>query len=365
MNRRKATLGAAVVGVVAGAVGLGLLGHGLAGAGQAPTLPSTTADALVQSVLTAQPPAMAGTVQIVNNLGLPAVPGLPAQLAGGTSQIRVWTDGANRTRVSLPTMNSDETIVNDGTTTYDWNSTTHTVIEHHLTKATNKNGTSKPGDANAALDPASAARQLVAAVKQTSTVSVSGTDTVANRSAYDLVLTPKSNQRTLLRQVRIAVDAQTRMPLQLTVLANNTDTPAVQIGFSSVNIGAQDPSLFHFTVPAGATVVNGDKSDSQSAQMATNAAPTFVGTGWETVVVAHLPSSTTPSEQPAQSGKFGGSSSSSSMLGLVRQFGKPVSGSWGSGWVISTSVGNALITSDNRVVVGFVPQQLLISALGK
>lgn len=363
MNRRKATLGAALVGVVAGAVGLGLLAAP-AGAGQAPTLPSTTPDALVQSVLTAQLPAMAGTVQVVNNLGLPDVPGLPAQLGGGTSQIRVWTDGTNRTRVSLPTMNSDETIVNDGTTTYDWNSTTHTVIEHHTTKATGKKDTSKPSDTNVALDPASAARQLVAAVKQTSTVSVSGTDTVANRAAYDLVLTPKSDQRTLLRQVRIAVDAQTRMPLQLTVLANNTDTPAVQIGFSSVNIGAQDPSLFHFTVPAGATVVNGDKADSKTAQTVTNAAPTLVGTGWETVVVAQLPSATTPSDQPAQSGKLGGSSSSS-MLGLVRQFGKPVSGTWGSGWVISTSVGNVLITSDNRVAAGFVPQQLLISALGK
>jgi outer membrane lipoprotein-sorting protein len=365
MNRRKATLGAAVVGVVAGAVGLGLLAAP-AGAGQAPTLPGITPDALVQSVLTTSPPAMAGTVQIVNNLGLPAVPGLPAQLSGGSSQIRVWTDGANHSRISMPSMNSDETIVNDGTTVYDWDSTTHTVTEHHLSKAANHQPAPKTGDTNAGLDPASAARQLVAAVKQTSTVSVSGTDTVANRAAYDLVLTPKPDQRTLLRQVRIAIDAQTRIPLQLTVLANNTDTPAVQFGFSSLDIGAQDPSLFHFTVPAGATVINGDNSDNKSATMATKAAPTVVGKGWETVLVAQLPTTVnTPSDQPARPGKFGSSSSSSSMLGLVRQFGKPVSGAWGSGWVISTDVGNVLITSDNRVAAGFVPQQLLISALGK
>jgi outer membrane lipoprotein-sorting protein len=320
---------------------------------------------------------MAGTVQIVNNLGLPSIPGLPDQAADGTSQIRVWTDGVDHSRISIPSMNSDETFVDDGTTIYDWNSTTHTVTEHHVdnTKDTAKPDMGIPGESNSALDPATAARALVSAVKQTSTVSVDGTDMVAGRPAYDLVLTPKPNQRTLLRQIRIAVDAQTHMPLQLMVLANNTDTPAVQVGFSSLTIGAQDPSLFTFTPPAGATVVNGDKDDQKSTDLANEAAPTFVGKGWETVVVAHLPASlttTAPSDntdQSGQNGPFGSGSASKSgsgsALGLLREFGKPVSGSWGSGWVISTDVGNALITSDGRVAAGFVPQQLLTSALGK
>ena len=379
MNRRKATLGAAIVGVVAGAVGLGFLASP-AGAGQSPTLPATTPDALVQSVLTASPPAMAGTVQIVNNLGLPSIPGLPDQAANGTSQIRVWTDGVNHSRISIPSMNSEETVIDDGTTIYDWDSTMHTVTEHHINaKGTNKPDLTNPGESNSALNPATAARALVSAVKQTSTVSVDGTDMVAGRPAYDLVLTPKPNQRTLLRQVRIAVDAQTHIPLQLMVLANNTDTPAVQVGFSSLTMGAQDPSLFTFTPPAGSTVVNGDKTDQKSTQLANQVAPTFVGTGWETVVVAHLPASMTSPDtttgpsgnnQSGQNGLFGSSSSSgksgsAGVLGLVREFGKPVSGSWGSGWVISTDVGNALITSDGRVAAGFVPQQVLISALGK
>ncbi len=353
MNRRNATLGVATIGVVAGAVGLGFLAAP-AGAGQSPTLPSTTPAALVQSVLTASPPAMAGTVEIDNNLGLPAIPGLPAQLAGGTSQIRVWTDGTGRTRLSIPAPNSEETLVNDGTTLYDWNSTTRTVTEHHHGAKTN--GKAPAGTSNQDLNPATAAKQVVAAVQQISTVSVDGTDLVANRPAYDLVLTPKANQRTLLRQVRISVDAQTHVPLRLTVLANNTDTPAIQIGFSSLNVGAQDPSLFRFTPPAGATVTNGDKTDQQSATMAGQTAPTIVGKGWETVLVVQVPTSS--------SGLSGQSDKSSSMLGLVREFGKPVSGTWGSGWLVSTNVGNAIITSDGRVAAGFVPQQLLTTALG-
>jgi len=377
MNRRNATLGVALAGVVAGAVGIGFLASP-AGAGQSPTLPSVTPDALVASVLTATPPAMAGTVEIQNNLGLPSIPGLPIQAANGSSQIRVWTDGRNHSRIALPSMNSEETIIEDGTTIYDWDSAKHTVTEHHLGKA-GAHDAQKSTDEKSALDPATAARSLVSAVKQTSTISVDGTDVVADRPAYDLVLTPKANQRTLLRQIRVAIDAQTRIPLQLQVLANNTNSPAVSVGFSKLDIGAQDPSLFTFTPPSNATVVNGDQSDHQSTQMATEAAPTFVGSGWETVVVAHLPSSLTApgassgdnSGSNTQGGMFGsgsaqaGRSGSGGAFGLLREFGKPVSGAWGSGWVISTDVGNAIVTSDGRVAAGFVPQQLLISALGK
>ncbi|HEX4702311.1 MAG TPA: outer membrane lipoprotein carrier protein LolA [Pseudonocardiaceae bacterium] len=356
MNRRRITLGAAAAGVVAGAVGIGFLAAP-AGAGQSPTLPGTTPAALVQSVLTSSPPAMSGTVAITNNLGLPAVPGLPAALAGGNNnQIRVWTDGVHGSRISLPTPTSEETIIDDGTTVYDWNSATRTVTEHHLNKADGKTAhkaePAKPDTSNANLDPASVARQLVSSVRQTSTISVDGTDVVANRPAYDLVLTPKPSQRTLLRQVRIAVDAQTHMPLQLTVLANNTNTPALQIGFNSIDIGPQDPALFRFSVPAGATVTNGDNKDKQSVDTANQTAPSIVGSGWETVVVMHLPSSM------GQSGK------GPDPMRLVQEFGKPISGSWGTGSLISTDVGNALVTSDGRVAAGFVPTQLLIKALG-
>ena len=93
MNRRMATLGVAAAGVVAGAVGLGLLAAP-AGAGQAPSLPTITPQALVQSVITAKPVAMGGTVEVDNNLGLPPIDGLPSQLANGTSQVKATCGGA-------------------------------------------------------------------------------------------------------------------------------------------------------------------------------------------------------------------------------------------------------------------------------
>jgi len=49
---------------------------------------------------------------------------------------------------------------------------------------------------------------------------------------------------------------------------------------------------------------------------------------------------------------------------LLSQFGKPVRGAFGSGYVITTKVGTALVTDDGRFAVGAVPEQVLIEALG-
>jgi outer membrane lipoprotein-sorting protein len=362
MDRRKTTVGVAAVGVIAGVAGLVVLASP-AGAGPTPNLPTTTPAALVASVLTARPPAFGGTVELDNNLGLPALPGLP-QVGNGTSQIRVWSDGTGKARISVPTMNSERTVVEDGTTVYDWNSSNRTVTEHSIRAGVGAAGSAAkahpsivPGSSDATLNPATAARELIDAVHRTSTVTVDGTDLVANRPAYDLVLTPKPDQRTLLREIKIAVDSATRIPLRVTVLANNSTTPALQIGFSSLDVGAQDPALFTFTPPAGATVTNGDKADQKSANTAASAGPTVVGSGWDTVVIASLPANVQNSTISTDKGSV-------NPMALVQRLGKPISGSWGSGWVISVDVGNAIVTADGRVAAGFVPQQVLTAALG-
>jgi hypothetical protein len=95
-------------------------------------------------------------------------------------------------------------------------------------------------------------------------------------------------------------------------------------------------------------VVKGDQHDQKAARMAAGSEPTFVGKGWDTVAMLKVPTAGKTNEA----------------LGMVKQFGKAVHGSFGSGWVIGTNIGNALVTSDGRIAVGFVPQQVLISALG-
>ena len=86
-----------------------------------------------------------------------------------------------------------------------------------------------------------------------STLSVDNDVRVAGRPAYDLVLTPKATD-TLVGSVSIAVDAATGLPLQVQIDAAGQTTPAVSVGFTSLDLSTPDASLFAFTPPAGATV---------------------------------------------------------------------------------------------------------------
>jgi hypothetical protein len=182
-----------------------------------------------------------------------------------------------------------------------------------------------------------------------STVSVDGTSEVAGRPAYDLVLAPLPSERTLLREVRLAVDSDKRIPLRLTVLAHGSPDPVLKIGFTDLTFGAQDPGLFQFTPPQGATVRDGSAADAPTPGQLPK--PTFVGQGWDMVLIAKLP--TDPGSNTGQLG------------GLVSALGKPVSGPWGSGKLITTSVMSTIVTDDGRVAAGAVPEQVLTAALSR
>ncbi|MGO1055039.1 LolA family protein [Crossiella sp. CA198] len=379
MDRRKATVTAATAGAMAGVVGLALLALP-GGAGAAPTLPSVAAEDLVQSVLTTTPPALGGTVEVTNNLGLPAIPGAP-QVATGNSKLRVWTDGAGKSRASVPDGQNEKTIVQDGTTVWSWDSAERKVTKSSVDAKTleQKKAEFDKDKKVQPTDPASAARELVSLVRQQSDLSVDGTAEVAGRPAYELVLTPKPNERTLLRGVRVAVDAEKRIPLRVTVLTNGTDAPALQVGFSQLNVGPQDANLFKFTPPAGATVEERKLDDKvkehkaptpaelDKARKEAEKAFQVVGEGWDTTIVGKLPEQALKQAPKPAEGSRGqrGGNAAGNPLDLVKQLGKEVNGSWGSGWVIETKVGTALVTSDGRFAVGAVPQQVLTEAIGQ
>lgn len=360
MNTRRTALSVAAVGTVAGVAGLVVLASP-AGAGEAPpALPPISAEELVHSVLTTDHvPALAGSVGLENNLGLP-IPGLPGS-AGQDDGIRVYSDGEGRGRLSLAGQEGETTIVDDGTTVWTWDSETRDVrkVTHDEV-----GGEQKPFEGQLA-DPATAAKNLVTAMQAESTVTVDGTARVADRPVYQLVLTPKASERTLLREIRVSVDSELRLPLQLEVLANGQSDPALKVGFTEFEAGAQDPSLFQFTPPAGATVtehepderIKGRSADDWLAEVDLE----VVGSGWDTVVTGQLPADALTMGGDQQDGR-GQDQNAFELLGT---FGKEVNGDFGSGWVISTSVGTALVTEDGRVAIGAVPEQVVTEALSE
>jgi outer membrane lipoprotein-sorting protein len=363
VSRNKIVLVAALTAATLGAAGLAAMALP-AGAGTRPSLPDISAEELLASALDARPPAMAGTVAVDNALGLPMLPGLPSQLGNGDTRVRVWFDGDGRSRVALPSPGGEQTAVYDGTTMWRWSSADRTV-----TKVTHPPA-DRPGRPD--FDPASVAGELLNVIRPTSTVAVDGTATVADRPAYELVLAPSPTERTLLREVRVALDSQTRLPLRLAVLANGTDDPVFSIGFTQVSFGPQDAALFRFTPPAGATVT--EQSPAERAASGGPAGPfggrdpVTIGDGWDTVVVATLPDGTLAGAAPSRPGRppvGRGGGARLDPRALLERIGTPVSGPWGSGHLISTAVLSVIVTDDGRVAAGAVPEQVLLEALSR
>jgi outer membrane lipoprotein-sorting protein len=319
-------------------------------------LPQVSAESLVESVLNAKIPAFSGAVEVDNNLGLP-IPGMPGTADNGDAG-HVWSDGAGKTRLSVPGRQSETTIVDDGTTVWVWDSESKSVTKVPHDEA----ATDKPLEGKFA-DPAAAATELVTAMQKDSTVTVDGTARVADRPVYQLVLTPKPTERTLLREIRVSVDSELRIPMSIEVLANGQADPAAKIGFTEFSHEAQDPSLFAFTPPAGATVSEKNVGEEMTRggegfeELLAQANVKTVGEGWDIVVTGKVPAEALSAAEDA-SGPSG-----QNMFGLLETVGKKVTGSYGTGYVITTNVGTALITEDGKVAVGAVPEQVVVEAI--
>jgi len=346
----------ALAAAAVGAAGLAVMALP-AGAGTRPSLPDISAEELLTSALSARPPAMAGTVRVDNALGLPALPGLPRWASNGDTEPRVWFDGEGRSRVAVPSPGGEQTVVFDGTTVWRWSSAGRTVTKLAHPPA--------PGPSVEAggetFDPATAAARLLSMVRPSSTVAVDGTAMVADRPVYELVLAPAPTERTLLREIRVALDSQTRLPLRLTVLANGTDDPVFSAGFSRISFEPQDAALFRYSPPDGVIVTEADPHGRPDTTGPFGGpAPAVVGDGWDTVIVMELPDGIMPggADFPHRRGGPG-----LDPKALLDRFGTRVSGPWGSGHLISTTVVSAIVTDDGRVAAGAVPQQVLAEAL--
>jgi outer membrane lipoprotein-sorting protein len=343
-HRRIASLLAAGVVVAAGITGL------VARAAAAdPVLPPLTPADLLTRVAQARPAGLSATFEQRSDLGLPALPtvsgsegdGLQSALAmlTGNHTVRVWIAGTDHVRVALVDGSTETSAIRNGDQFWLWSSEKQQA--RHATLKAGEQPTATP------LSPTEAVQRLLAAVGPSTDVTTSGTGTVAGRPVYQLVLTPKDNA-SLVGQVRISVDATEFVPLAARVIADD-GSDAITVTATSVDFSRPDSSIFAFTPPPGAEVSElkpPDKSAEQPAK--TGPKPTVVGSGWTTVAVAKLDTA-----KPDQT-----------VAALLKSL-PEVSGNWGHGRLLSTTLVNAVITDDGRVAVGSVTPERLYAALAK
>jgi outer membrane lipoprotein-sorting protein len=345
----------------------GVLAGSLISVAQAsPGLPPETPAQLLVQVADSVTPPLTGTVVETTSLGLPSLPGAAnptsiASLLTGSHTVRVWYSGPRHFRLAVPEPLSETDVIADGNTAWLWKSTANAVTEYSLPA-----GATAPGTAptTAPLTPQQAAQQVLAAVGPTTTVRVDSNVTVAGQAAYELVLAPK-DARSLVGQVQIAVDGKNGVPLRLQVYARGASTPAFQVGYTAIQFVTPAPADLTFSPPPGATVSHVNLSD-RSGSSRKPGDVSVIGSGWLTVL--DLPSAglTAPGgggPAPGNGGSGGGASAdSAAVLNTLLGSAAPVSGAWGSGRLLQTSLVSVLITDGGRVFAGAVQPSVLYAA---
>ena len=245
------------------AVGIVIAGSMIARGQATPALPARTTAQLLAAVdnPAALPSAMTGGVQETASLGLPDLPGSSDPLSGlsllsGSHTFKIWYDGPARVRVAVPVSMGETDVRRDGRNVWFWDSQTNKATHYILPAgaAGGALGVPEPSSpAQSVPTPQQLARQILAAVGSTTTVGLQQNVTVAGQPAYQLSLAPKDS-RSLIGQVRIAIDAHNSLPLQVQVFARGASGPAFSVGYTSLSFATPAASNFAFSPPPGAKV---------------------------------------------------------------------------------------------------------------
>jgi outer membrane lipoprotein-sorting protein len=245
------------IGAVA-AVGIVIAGSVIVRGQTTPTLPARTTAQLLAAVdnPAALPSAMTAVVQENASLGLPDLPGSSDPLSGlsllsGSHTFKIWYDGPAKVRVAIPVTMGESDLRRDGNSVWLWDSETNRAT-HYVLPAGASAGSATPATPSVPT-PQQLAKQILAAVGSTTTVGLQQNVTVAGQPAYQLSVAPKDS-RSLIGQVRVAIDAKNSLPLQVQVFARGAASPAFSVGYTSLSFAVPAASNFTFSPPPGAKV---------------------------------------------------------------------------------------------------------------
>ncbi|WP_159699877.1 DUF2092 domain-containing protein [Arthrobacter sp. 18067] len=336
------------------------------------SLPPRTADEILAMIARTEVRALSGTVEQTAELGLPEVPATGAGVAPGSASAmelltgshtaRVYLDGPFKARLQLLDRLAERDVVVNGGDAWFYNSADNSAT--HLTAPVPSSAEvpsfagpreslpPTPSPDMSARDvptPEAMASRFLAAIDDTTEVSVGESSSVAGRSAYRVSLHPRSTE-TLVDSVTIDVDSETGLPLGVEVRAKGQSEPAYSLAFTELHLSTPDAALFEFAPPPGATVMEKALPAKPVPTMPTpegspatsQPRPSVTGQGWDSIIA--LPAGSAPPELTSNP--------------QFAQTMQPVPG----GRALTTSLVSVLILDDGRIYAGLVPLERLQSA---
>jgi len=312
------------------------------------TLPETVPASLVSAVEHNRTAGFSGTVVSQLSLGLPALAVVSTAarpngeatfntLLEGSHTMQVWYGGRNRQRVALLGAGEETDLFRNGRDLWQWNSADGIALHARLKQRSDLRLGDQPAEA---LTPTALAGGALAALDADTSMTVDDDVTVADRPAYELVLTPHSDG-TKIGSVHVAIDGATKVPLGVQVYPKNSTAAAIDVAFTSIKFGTPAERNFDFVPPPTATVTELQGS----VGMLGSAVERLVsGVGWDSVY-----------QLPGRVGRAGYESIAAEEFNNLPE----VSGHWGKGRLVESPLLSMLVTKDGRVYAGAVSPERL------
>ena len=339
-------------------------------------LPDKTPEELLEFAAASEVDALSGTIEQTSELGLPDVEALLGPddaeaeagmddllaLITGSHTAKVYLDGRDA-RLQVLDQLAERNVYVDGDAGTIWyvDSESASAVRFVLPTEAELDQLKAEAEAERAPLPGDAVvptpdqmlDQALAALEESTEVTV-GTDArVAGREVYELILAPRTDD-TLVGEVRVAIDGETGVALAASVTARGAGAPAFEVAFTQVDFAAPDASVFAFEPAEGVTVTEEriplpHAGDHDSEMPTDAAAPVVLGEGWSAVV--ELPNS-------SEAGADVFSGLDPEQRAMLESVTSEVEG----GRVLQTSLMTVLITDDGRVLAGAVPADRLVEA---
>lgn len=351
-----------------------------AGADPVPVLPPLTAAQLMDKVRTTNVTTLSGDIEFTARLGLPDLSAFGGGassstifgLLSGTHTAHVWIDGPEKLRLAIDSPQAESGWIRNGTDVWSWQSDGQRVV--HATLPEVDEDRIRHADVPP-VDPTTAAQQLLDKVDPTTAVTVRTPGYVAGRPVYELVVSPRSATSTIA-DGEIAVDAATGVPLAVRVHAKDSDTPVIDVEFTSISYDQPAAKTFEFMPPPGSRVREADSpaqlipfggvADRRSVGRAERAAADAAETG----TAPALPDLDGNDERGAQ---VVGEAWDTVMIlpgldlgPMFRRFLNDtpvVTAGSATGHLVSTRLVNVLVLDDGRMAIGAVTPEALTAAV--
>ena len=176
---------------------------------------------------------------------------------------RLWVSSDGRVRLELQAEKGDTQIIYDGKTAQLYDASTNTLYRYTPSGTGGWTGYAplkSHGDANhpagGSHEPPSVAKIEEAITKAKEHANLSGATpaNVGGKAAYTVRVSPRETG-SLIAGAELSFDAGNGLPLRAAIYSTDSSSPVIELATSSVAYGPVSDSVFAFTPPPGAKIV--------------------------------------------------------------------------------------------------------------